>query len=227
MKVKALAAAAALLASAGVNAAPITNDLIVSAVNYTDGISTAFSTGLDYSDLASGSAGSQSWNVDLSGLNIDDGDWVVWNAVAVGNGIQGEFLSTMSTKPFNFNNTQGGQMYQGYEGYQQSVDYGEFKTAANGQAYHGDAWRGAFGTTLSMDNQVALGGPYTLWGTDNWNNIPVLYEFSAESGYTISLDASGALELTNNATVVPVPAAVWLFGSALLGLVGVGRRATA
>ena len=28
----------------------------------------------------------------------------------------------------------------------------------------------------------------------------------------------------SNASVIPVPAAVWLFGSGLLGLVGVARR---
>ncbi len=38
-------------------------------------------------------------------------------------------------------------------------------------------------------------------------------------------DRNDALWLVKaNATVVPVPAAVWMFGSALIGLVGVGRR---
>ena len=35
------------------------------------------------------------------------------------------------------------------------------------------------------------------------------------------IDAGMALV---NATVVPVPAAVWLFGSGLLGLIGIARR---
>ena len=34
----------------------------------------------------------------------------------------------------------------------------------------------------------------------------------------------GGTSVTINSTVVPVPAAVWLFGSGLLGLVGVARR---
>ena len=41
------------------------------------------------------------------------------------------------------------------------------------------------------------------------------------------LDTSGMLTYTSNATVVPVPAAAWLFGSGLLGLVGVARRKVA
>lgn len=43
---------------------------------------------------------------------------------------------------------------------------------------------------------------------------------------TNSLGLSGSYQMTVNSSVqaVPVPAAVWLFGSALLGLVGVTRR---
>jgi len=41
--------------------------------------------------------------------------------------------------------------------------------------------------------------------------VPVEFELQSISIYTES-------------TVVPVPAAVWLFGSGLLGLVGVARR---
>lgn len=43
-----------------------------------------------------------------------------------------------------------------------------------------------------------------------------------------TLDASGNLTITGNAPPsVPLPAAVWLFGSGLLGLFGVSRRRTA
>ncbi|TGD71959.1 VPLPA-CTERM sorting domain-containing protein [Mangrovimicrobium sediminis] len=43
--------------------------------------------------------------------------------------------------------------------------------------------------------------------------------------YTVSDLAQGALKtVTFNVSAVPVPAAVWLFGSALLGLTGVTRR---
>ena len=42
---------------------------------------------------------------------------------------------------------------------------------------------------------------------------------------TFTLDASGNLSFASaGATSVPLPAAVWLFGSGLLGLAGVGRR---
>jgi hypothetical protein len=42
---------------------------------------------------------------------------------------------------------------------------------------------------------------------------------------TVSLSAAGLLTITGN-SAVPLPAAVWLFGSGLLGFFGIGRRRT-
>ena len=48
------------------------------------------------------------------------------------------------------------------------------------------------------------------------------------SGVALSTDGSGSgvgyIVLTTNVSAVPVPAAVWLFGSGLIGLIGVARR---
>ncbi len=41
---------------------------------------------------------------------------------------------------------------------------------------------------------------------------------------SVTLAANGTLTITGNNTPVPLPAAVWLFGSGLMGLVGVSRR---
>ena len=56
-------------------------------------------------------------------------------------------------------------------------------------------------------------------------NILVSPELAAVLGNEAAagVDAGMAL-VTANSTVVPVPAAVWLFGSGLLGLVGIARR---
>lgn len=60
------------------------------------------------------------------------------------------------------------------------------------------------------------GGLISLWGV---NDTPELATaFSGYNGEVLGLDLR--LELT----AVPVPAAVWLFGSGLLGLIGVARR---
>ena len=69
--------------------------------------------------------------------------------------------------------------------------------------------------TITLDGLVGLETFDFNWGSlasVSWTNV----------------DPSQALQLDNisvSTTVVPVPAAVWLFGSGLLGLVGVARRA--
>jgi hypothetical protein len=40
----------------------------------------------------------------------------------------------------------------------------------------------------------------------------------------VTLGTNGTLTFAANASAVPLPAAVWLFGSGLMGLVGVSRR---
>ena len=90
------------------------------------------------------------------------------------------------------------------------------------------------------DNQVAVG---IFW---NWNtshsDVPILAVFECSSGtctgqsegaggYTFDGmqvgPTAGFLPLfngTGSLSEVPVPAAAWLFGTGLLGLVGVARR---
>ena len=71
----------------------------------------------------------------------------------------------------------------------------------------------------------------TIVGIDLTLNTALLYFNPPET--TSLLNGSGILDtsdggfflvITPNATVVPVPATVWLFGSGLLGLIGVARR---
>ncbi len=65
---------------------------------------------------------------------------------------------------------------------------------------------------------------------DPGDEIYVFANLSARASRGGSADATNTLSMTFNdasllqATVVPVPAAVWLFGSALIGLLGIRRR---
>ena len=54
--------------------------------------------------------------------------------------------------------------------------------------------------------------------SDNIGSI-VFTDFNGLSGDTIGVD-----DIVFANTTVPVPAAVWLFGSGLIGLIGVARR---
>ena len=48
-----------------------------------------------------------------------------------------------------------------------------------------------------------------------------------EGQYTLSLGKDGSLTVNGGTAPVPLPAAVWLFGSGLMGLLGICRRRTA
>lgn len=67
----------------------------------------------------------------------------------------------------------------------------------------------------------------SLWkftGSGSLTDLNGVYENTAAT-YVLSANPTGSsYSISINATVVPVPAAVWLFGSGLLGLVGVARR---
>jgi len=66
-------------------------------------------------------------------------------------------------------------------------------------------------------NPFNFNGQFTVGNTYNLT----LYSYTYDSDY---YDEKWTFNL--NTTVVPVPAAVWLFGSGLLGLIGVARRKT-
>ena len=74
----------------------------------------------------------------------------------------------------------------------------------------GNAARNGAGQALSPD---------TFDGTGVW--VDMQNTTGALSAWSYSIAATG---INTNASAVPVPAAVWLFGSGLMGLVGVARR---
>jgi hypothetical protein len=62
---------------------------------------------------------------------------------------------------------------------------------------------------------------YAVTGNGN-NGVAQTYELG-----TLTLGTDGSLTLLQQSAPVPLPAAVWLFGSGLLGLAGIGRRRAA
>jgi len=59
---------------------------------------------------------------------------------------------------------------------------------------------------------------YGLYG--DLGNVPTVID-----GVAYNLDENGVLQPIANLSAVPIPGAMWLFGSGLLGLMGVARRA--
>jgi hypothetical protein len=99
---------------------------------------------------------------------------------------------------------------------------------------------GTFAGDFSVGGGLLTG---TFTGLDVTGNFDGTYDFeSASLTYTsgslatglaggsivgASFDGGRVIAKIGEVAVVPVPAAVWLFGSGLLGLVGVARRKTA
>jgi len=87
-----------------------------------------------------------------------------------------------------------------------TLDLSSFFANWNGTSFN----QGSAGTVGTYD---ATTGDFTV----GWNQLIVGGAFDGKTGYW---ELSG----TANVAAVPVPAAVWLFGSGLVGLAGVARR---
>jgi hypothetical protein len=110
-----------------------------------------------------------------------------------------------------------------------------FNYTAGGTTVTGTT-NGIFGTSNStydassnlygegVDQLFAIGGSSTLYGmTGNGSSATSGEVFGYKLG-TISFSSGDVLTFTGNSSAVPIPAAVWLLGSGLLGLLGIGRR---
>jgi hypothetical protein len=126
-------------------------------------------------------------------------------------------------------------------GFQQDVTYlnGTYTTGGSTYAFSngstaGNVWGAATGNAAGSTNLygqgqdaagVGLGSSAVLFGLTGNGGTGQAQSYILSS--QLELTANGTLETVNNAgggTAVPLPPAVWLLGSALLGLAGVGRR---
>jgi len=85
-----------------------------------------------------------------------------------------------------------------------------------------------FGITLQSNDASALDDRSlpTILSLADWDGANFIIAFDAGSPFcTLSSSCFAGGVLTQvSATIVPLPAAVWLFGSGLLGLIGMARR---
>ena len=73
--------------------------------------------------------------------------------------------------------------------------------------------------TLTGSDQFILG--ISTDGGTNWSGDTSVTSLGANA-YTVNFSDGSVLEV--DVSVIPIPATVWLFGSGLLGLVGIARR---
>jgi hypothetical protein len=78
-------------------------------------------------------------------------------------------------------------------------------------------WKQGFGSSSSIVSIAGLGGSMALYSVTSGATSTVV-----NTGETITLTSTGFT--VTGASATPLPAAAWLLGSGLLGLIGVGRR---
>ncbi len=111
------------------------------------------------------------------------------------------------------------------------VDFaGDYSTPApfvgpGNDGYHGNAttFGGTLGTSFSINTDATIGTDVAVWAlfndpsTANYDQIP--QQFAG----VFNLNAATG-DLTYSVSAVPLPPAVWLLGSGLMGLLGLRRR---
>jgi hypothetical protein len=155
-------------------------------------------------------------------------DLTVFDAAAsAGQNIANNYgLSTIATIGSAFDNdvkylaptyTAGGTSYAFSAGNSQTNVWGAGGDSANGGStnlYNQNPAQDGIG----LDSEVSL---YGLTGNGDKTSVQ-----SYILGTNLKLSSAGVLTI-GSTSPVPLPAAVWLFGSGLLGLIGVGRRKVA
>ena len=212
------------------------------------GVSYVLDLGVRYNDLVSGAAfNGQTRTVDFSvfaGSALSDVSWQIvvgsgdkrnGGASSTNNFSKYGFLMTVdaNTAVADYNNSHTTTIVNGYltrlDGLLQSTGNSAgtasqndavTESAAFGSKFAGGTAASAYGSGLSLDTFGAITGEtLNVWRIG----------FGATSSAKQS-NILGSVSLTGNtltlgtAPTVPVPAAAWLMGSALLGLGGVARR---
>jgi hypothetical protein len=107
--------------------------------------------------------------------------------------------------------------------FQNDLNQAAFTNGVSSSSGYGDSTLGknAPGTWNSIGNGAAVGTAQTLFmfATEGGGNDANVYA----GAYQLSLSLTGQLSGAPTSNV-PLPAAVWLLGSGLMGLAGVGRR---
>lgn len=164
---------------------------------------------------------------------VSDGGTISWTIVAVGNGSgsagdQTVFTSSTSASIIQSHYNVGQAETNGLnEANFTTTDLqggGSETCTASGNggicnaALLGTPWKTAMSGNTAIVGTAGSGGSMTLFSATATSGLPTI----TSTGETISWSSTSGFTVT--ATATPLPAAAWLLGSGLLGLIGVGRR---
>jgi hypothetical protein len=230
--------AAVLLAMAATSQAATINDTGLSGTGGSDvvvnilndaGDSLIVNTHLNAADFVSGTV--TSWTSD-AGLTASISSFLAgsvnaqfWAVGAYKSGFFDESVFTTSDSPWTATGLVD-QVVTAVDGYIANANFGAFGADAAGDGpdvenVGKDASMGFTSPNISpWVNPVGLDTPFT------WKQASISFFTGITSAELLSwtLASDGTLSYGAATSTVPVPAAAWLFGSGLVGLVGVARR---
>ena len=92
-------------------------------------------------------------------------------------------------------------------------------------AYHnGGSWAGTWGGASTFTTEAAIGTSMDFWFIHTDPNETDFTSLVNQQPGTWKLDFTAGNAALTYTAVVPLPAAVWLLGSGLIGLIGIARR---
>jgi predicted extracellular nuclease len=161
-------------------------------------------------DLINGSTSSAYRSIDLSGFSIAANDYFV---------VCGGSASTVANCSYNFTTTNGWIQ----NGSPDAVALYENNSLIDSLSYEGVLVPFTEGNTLSIsdNNSEILSISRVINGLDSNDNA---LDFQLGCITPGSPNIAGSGDCSTPLNPVPVPAAIWLFGAGLIGLVGVARK---
>jgi hypothetical protein len=195
------------------------------------GAGTAPTTAFEDSNLSSflskAAGNTVVWAVEGGGINASQNPFLVTSSTSLGqlqNANNGSTLTSMGTALYDQINSINSTLGNVGSSLLGTIDNANGGTGFNPQALAADLsnWGGATANVA----QTGLGSKATLYALTAGGQA-ITSNSTTTAELTVSLTSNGLVYSAlggGGGTVTPLPAAVWLLGSGLLGLAGVGRR---